>query len=65
MDTPFFYPQETDDSVAFFKSQALGGRLTHIEDIAPLIKFLCTEGGWISGECSVKSIADPLPILTF
>lgn len=50
MDTPFFYPQESDDSVAFFKSQALGGRLTHIEDIAPIIKFLCTEGGWISGE---------------
>ncbi|KAJ9611642.1 hypothetical protein H2200_004826 [Cladophialophora chaetospira] len=50
MDTSFFYPQENDDSVAFFKSQAIGGRLTHIEDIAPIVKFLCTEGAWISGQ---------------
>jgi NAD(P)-dependent dehydrogenase (short-subunit alcohol dehydrogenase family) len=50
MDTPFFYPQESDDSVAFFKTQAIGGRLTKVEDIAPLVKFLCTEGTWISGE---------------
>lgn len=50
MDTPFFYPQENDDSVAFFKTQALGGRLTKIEDIAPIVKFLCTEGAWISGK---------------
>jgi NAD(P)-dependent dehydrogenase (short-subunit alcohol dehydrogenase family) len=52
MDTPFFYPQENDDSVAFFKTQAMGGRLTRIEDIAPLVKFLCTDGAWISGEFS-------------
>jgi NAD(P)-dependent dehydrogenase (short-subunit alcohol dehydrogenase family) len=50
MDTSFFYPQENDDSVAFFKTQALDGRLTKIEDIAPLVKFLCTDGAWISGE---------------
>jgi NAD(P)-dependent dehydrogenase (short-subunit alcohol dehydrogenase family) len=51
MDTPFFYPQENDDSVAFFKTQAMGGRLTKIDDIAPLVKFLCTDGAWISGKC--------------
>ncbi|KAF4478504.1 alcohol dehydrogenase [Fusarium agapanthi] len=54
MDTPrpvaFFYPQEADDSVAFHKSQALEGRLTDIKDIAPLVKFLVTEGGWITGQ---------------
>lgn len=51
MDTPFFYPQENDDSVAFFKSQAMGGKLTHIEDIAPIVKFLCSkDGSWISGK---------------
>lgn len=50
MDTPFFYPQESDDSVAFFKTMAIGGRLTKIEDIAPIIKFLCTDGAWINGK---------------
>lgn len=50
MDTPFFYPQESDDSVAMFKTMAIGGRLTHIEDIAPIVKFLCTDGAWISGK---------------
>lgn len=50
MDTPFFYPQESDESVAFFKTQALGGRLTKIEDIVPIVKFLCTEGAWINGK---------------
>ncbi|KAF9769128.1 hypothetical protein IL306_013490 [Fusarium sp. DS 682] len=50
MDTPFFYPQESDDAVAFHKSQALEGRLTDVKDIAPLVKFLVTEGGWITGQ---------------
>ncbi|KJZ72926.1 hypothetical protein HIM_07689 [Hirsutella minnesotensis 3608] len=50
MDTPFFYPQESDDAVAFHKSQALGGRLTEVKDIAPIVKFLCTEGAWITGQ---------------
>lgn len=36
MDTPFFYPQESDDSVALFKTIALEGRLTKIEDVAPV-----------------------------
>lgn len=55
MDTPFFYPQESDDSVAFFKTMALGGRLTKIEDIVPIIKFLCTEGAWINGEFHLRT----------
>ena len=46
MDTPFFYPAETDESVAFHKSQAMGGQLTEIEDIAPIVRFLLTEGWW-------------------
>ncbi|WKT49347.1 Short-chain dehydrogenase/reductase SDR [Fusarium oxysporum f. sp. vasinfectum] len=50
MDTPFFYPQEADDAVAFHKSQALEGRLTNVKDIAPLVRFLVTEGGWITGQ---------------
>ncbi|NLU69406.1 SDR family oxidoreductase [Streptomyces sp. HNM0574] len=50
MDTPFFYPQENDQRVEFHKSQAMGDRLTRIEDIAPLVLFLATEGTWITGQ---------------
>ncbi|GAA5060493.1 SDR family oxidoreductase [Nocardia callitridis] len=50
MDTPFFYPQETPERVEFHKSQGLGGRLTRIEDIAPLVDFLVTDGGWVTGQ---------------
>lgn len=51
MDTPFLYGQEDDAAVAYLKSVAIDGRLTKIEDIAPLIKFLVTEGRWITGKC--------------
>ena len=50
MDTPFFYPQETPERVEFHKSQAIGNRLTTIEDIAPIVTFLCTDGSWITGQ---------------
>lgn len=50
MDTPFFYGQETPERVDFHKSQAMGNRLTQIEDIAPIVRFLATEGWWITGQ---------------
>ncbi|MEE4376697.1 MAG: SDR family oxidoreductase [Candidatus Competibacteraceae bacterium] len=50
MDTPFFYGQETPERVGFHKSQAMGNQLTHIEDIVPIVKFLATEGWWITGQ---------------
>ncbi|WP_026819948.1 SDR family oxidoreductase [Arthrobacter castelli] len=50
MDTPFFYPQETPERVEFHKSQAMGNQLTQIEDIAPIVRFLATEGWWITGQ---------------
>lgn len=50
MDTPFLYGQETDESVAYFKTQGLGNRLTKVEDIVPIVRFLVTEGGWITGQ---------------
>ncbi|HJC84895.1 MAG TPA: SDR family oxidoreductase [Candidatus Corynebacterium faecigallinarum] len=50
MDTPFFYGQETPERVEFHKSQALGNQLTQIEDIAPIIRFLATDGWWITGQ---------------
>ncbi|MFD0712993.1 SDR family oxidoreductase [Paenibacillus sp. GCM10027626] len=50
MDTPFFYGQETEEAVAYHKSQALHGQLTKIEDIVPIVKFLTTDGWWINGQ---------------
>ncbi|MGN7782649.1 SDR family oxidoreductase [Mycolicibacterium sp. 22603] len=50
MDTPFFYGQETPERVEFHKSQGMGGRLTRVEDIAPLVLFLAGEGHWITGQ---------------
>ncbi|BBZ65077.1 short chain dehydrogenase [Mycolicibacterium insubricum] len=50
MDTPFFYPQETPERVEFHKSQAMGNRLTRIEDIAPLVVFLAGPGHWVNGQ---------------
>lgn len=50
MDTPFFYGQETPERVEFHKSQAMGNQLTQIEDIAPIVSFLATDGWWITGQ---------------
>lgn len=50
MDTPFLYGQETEQSVAFFKTMGLHGRLTKVSDIVPIVRFLVTEGGWMTGQ---------------
>lgn len=55
MDTPFFYGQESKDAAAYHASAAaLSGwsqkGLTDIEDIAPIVRFLVTEGWWITGQ---------------
>jgi NAD(P)-dependent dehydrogenase (short-subunit alcohol dehydrogenase family) len=50
MDTPFFYPQESPEAVEFHKANGMGGRLTLVQDIAPIVRFLCTEGTWITGQ---------------
>ncbi|QES87956.1 SDR family oxidoreductase [Rhizosphaericola mali] len=50
MDTPFFYGQENADAVAYHKSAAALGGLTKIEDIAPLVEFLVSDGWWITGQ---------------
>ena len=55
MDTPFFYGQESKDSAAYHASAAALSAyskkgLTDIEDIAPIVKFLVTEGWWITGQ---------------
>lgn len=55
MDTPFFYGQETAEAQAYHKTAAaLSGfsktGLTDIEDIVPHIRFLVTEGWWMTGQ---------------
>ncbi|KAL5046125.1 hypothetical protein BDW71DRAFT_71287 [Aspergillus fruticulosus] len=50
MDTPFFYPQESLEAVELHKANGMGGRLTLVQDIAPIVRFLCTEGAWITGQ---------------
>lgn len=55
MDTSFFYGQESTEAQAYHKSAAaLSGfsktGLTDIEDIVPYIRFLVTEGWWMTGQ---------------
>ncbi|MDP4535928.1 SDR family oxidoreductase [Alkalimonas collagenimarina] len=55
MDTPFFYGQESAEAVAYYKTAAALSPfsktgLTEIEDIVPMIRFLVTEGWWITGQ---------------
>jgi NAD(P)-dependent dehydrogenase (short-subunit alcohol dehydrogenase family) len=55
MDTPFFYPAEGEDAVAYHRSAAALSNfsktgLTDIEDIVPHIRFLVSEGWWMTGQ---------------
>lgn len=55
MDTPFFYPAEGDDAVAYHKTAAALSAfsktgLTDIEDIVPYIRFMVSEGWWMTGQ---------------
>ena len=55
MDTSFFYGQESKEAVAYHSTAAALSKysktgLTDIEDIAPIVRFLVTEGWWITGQ---------------
>ena len=55
MDTPFFYGQEAPEAVAYHKSAAALSPfsptgLTEIEDIAPHVRFIVSEGWWMTGQ---------------
>jgi NAD(P)-dependent dehydrogenase (short-subunit alcohol dehydrogenase family) len=55
MDTPFFYGQESKEAVAYHSTAAALSKfskkgLTDIADIAPIVRFLVTEGWWITGQ---------------
>ncbi len=55
MDTPFFYPAEGEDAVAYHKTAAaLSGfsqtGLTDIHDVVPFIRHLVSDGWWVTGQ---------------
>ncbi len=50
LDTPFFYPVESPEAVAYHKSASMNGQLGDIKDIAPIVRFLASEGWWITGQ---------------
>lgn len=50
MNTEFLLGSEKKEDVEFYKTVGLGGRLTELSDIVPIIKFLISEGGWITGQ---------------
>ena len=55
MDTSFFYPAEGADAVAYHKSAGALSKfsktgLTDIEDIVPYIRFLVSDGWWMTGQ---------------
>lgn len=55
MDTPFFYPAEGADAVAYHRTAAALSAfsrtgLTDPEDVVPFIRFLVSEGWWITGQ---------------
>ncbi|ABN66575.1 short-chain dehydrogenase, 2,4- dienoyl-CoA reductase [Scheffersomyces stipitis CBS 6054] len=50
MDTPFLHKIEPKEVVGHLKSVALGGRLTEVPDIVPIVRFLVGEGAWITGQ---------------
>ena len=55
MDTPFFYPAEGADAVAYHKTAAALSTssktgLTDIQDVVPFIRHLVSDGWWITGQ---------------
>lgn len=55
MDTPFFYPAEGPEAVAYHKAAAALSPfsktgLTDIEDVVPFIRHLVSDGWWITGQ---------------
>jgi NAD(P)-dependent dehydrogenase (short-subunit alcohol dehydrogenase family) len=55
MDTPFFYPAEGADAVTYHKTAAALSNfsktgLTDIADIVPYIRFMVSDGWWMTGQ---------------
>ena len=47
---PFFCPAESADLIVYHQSASMNGKLTDIRDIVPIVKFLVTDGWWITGQ---------------
>ncbi|WP_137939497.1 SDR family oxidoreductase [Chitinivorax sp. B] len=51
MNTSFFYPAETPESVAYLKAASVTGQLGEVKDLVPLAKLLVSpEGHWITAQ---------------
>lgn len=55
MDTPFFYPAEGADAVAYHQSAAALSKfsrtgLTDITDIIPWVRLMVSDGWWMTGQ---------------
>jgi NAD(P)-dependent dehydrogenase (short-subunit alcohol dehydrogenase family) len=55
MDTPFFYPAEGAEAVAYHKTAAALSAfsktgLTDLQDIIPYIRLLVSDGWWMTGQ---------------
>ena len=51
IDTPFFHGQETPEAVAYLSAASVANRLGNIDDIVPMIDFLCSPGSaWVTGQ---------------
>ena len=51
LNTSFFYPAETDQSVDFLKHMSVQNRLGEIEEIVPLVEFLVSpKAGWVTAQ---------------
>ena len=42
--SPCFYPEESEDAIANHKRASMNGELTRIDDIAPIVMRLATDG---------------------
>jgi NAD(P)-dependent dehydrogenase (short-subunit alcohol dehydrogenase family) len=51
LNTSFFYPAETKESIEYFKQQSINDQLGEIRDIVPLAKFLVSpEANWVTAQ---------------
>jgi 3-oxoacyl-[acyl-carrier protein] reductase len=51
LNTSFYYPVENEEAIAIAKNLSVANRLGEINEVVPLIAFLCTpEAGWITAQ---------------
>lgn len=51
LNTPFYYPVEDEGSIAIAKRLSVANRLGEIDEVVPLVAFLCgPEAGWITAQ---------------